>query len=106
MTPTEAFAMLRTRCIDEIAKGRRMQELPTLELAEILRLHGCGIPRFGGDEYATIKAVYDWLDTEDGEREIARFRAMVLPAPDRAASALPPPSAQAAIGSGGCRKVG
>ena len=50
MTPIEAFAMLRTRCIDEIAKGRRMEELATLELVEILRLYGCRIPRFDGDE--------------------------------------------------------
>ena len=78
MTPTEAFAMLRTRCIDEIAKGRRMQELASWELAEILRLHGCRIPRFGGDEYAATIAVYDWLDTEEGEREVARFMAPAL----------------------------
>jgi hypothetical protein len=78
MTPIEAFAMLRTRCIDEIAKGRRMEELATLELAEILRLHGCRIPRFGGDEYAATIAVYDWLDTEEGEREVARFMAPAL----------------------------
>jgi hypothetical protein len=58
--------------------------LPTLELAEILRLHGCRIPRFGGDEYAAAIAVYDWLDTEHGERETARVRV------DHAASALPP----------------
>ena len=81
MTPIEAFAMLRTRCIDEIAKGRRMQELASWELAEILRLHGCRIPRFGGDGYAATVAVYDWLDTEEGEREVARFMAPgLLPA--------------------------
>ena len=78
MTPTEAFAMLRTRCIDEIAKGRRMQELASWELAEILRLHGCRIPRFGGDEYAATIAVYDWLDTEEGKWEVARFMAPAL----------------------------
>jgi hypothetical protein len=86
MTPIEAFAMLRTRCIDEIAKGRRVEELATAELAKILRLHGCHIPRFGGDEYAAAQAVYDWLDTEDGGRETARFRAMVLPVTERTAS--------------------
>ena len=78
MTPIEAFAMLRERCIDEIAKGRRMEELATVELVEILRLHGCRIPRFGGVDHDAIKAVYDWLDTEEGEREIARFMAPAL----------------------------
>jgi hypothetical protein len=82
MTPTEAFAMLRERCLDEIAKGRRMEELASWELAEILRLHGCRIPRFGGDEHGAMVAVYDWLDTEEGEREIARFMAPApLPTP-------------------------
>jgi hypothetical protein len=78
MTPTEAFVMLRTRCIDEIAQGRRVEELASWELAEILRLHGCRIPRFRGDRYAATMAVYDWLDTEEGEREVSRFMAPPL----------------------------
>jgi hypothetical protein len=79
MTPIEAFAMLRTRCIEEIVKGRReVRDLSTPELVEILRLHGCPIPRFAGDGYAAIVAAYDWLGTEEGEREIARFMAPAL----------------------------
>jgi hypothetical protein len=83
MTPIEAFALLRTRCIDEIAQGRRVQELASWELGEILRLHGCRIPRFGGDQYAAIKAVYYWLDTAEGEREVARFMTPALLAAER-----------------------
>ena len=67
MTPVEAFALLRERCIEEIAKGRGVNELSTLELAECLRLHGCRIPRFEGDEYDATMAVYDWLDTAEGD---------------------------------------
>ena len=75
MTPIEAFVLLRERCIEEITKGRGVRELTTLELAEILCLHGCRIPRFEGDEYDATMAAYDWLDTEEGEREIARMLA-------------------------------
>ena len=67
MTPAEAFALLRERRIEEIAKGRGVAELTTLELAECLRLHGCRIPRFEGDEYDATMAVYDWLDTAEGD---------------------------------------
>ena len=81
MTPVEAFELLRERRIEEIAKGRGVAELTTLELADCLRLHGCHIPRFEGDELDATMAVYDWLDTTEGEREIARFRAPgLLPA--------------------------
>ena len=66
MTPVEAFALLRERRIGEIAKGRGVAELTTLELAECLRLHGCRIPRFEGDEYDATMAAYDWLDTAEG----------------------------------------
>jgi hypothetical protein len=75
MTPVEAFELLRKRRIKEIAKGRRVEELTTLELDEILRLYGCRIPHFGGDEYDAMMAAYDWLGTEEGEREVARFMA-------------------------------
>jgi hypothetical protein len=67
MTPVEAFALLRERGIGEIAKGRGVAELSTLELAECLRLHGCRIPRFEGDELDATMAVYDWLDTAEGD---------------------------------------
>ena len=73
MTPAEAFALLRERRIDEIAKGRWVRELSTLELVEILRLYGCRIPRFEGDDYDATIASYDWFDTEEGEREFRRF---------------------------------
>jgi hypothetical protein len=72
MTPVEAFTQLRERRIEEIAKGRGVAELTTLELIECLRLYGCRIPRFGGDERDATMAVYDWLDAE-GEREIAQL---------------------------------
>ena len=68
MTPVEAFALLRERRIEEIAKGRGVAELTTLELVECLRLHGCRIPRFAkGDERDATMAVYDWLDTAEGD---------------------------------------
>jgi hypothetical protein len=67
MTPVEAFALLRERRIEEIAKGRGVAELTTLELVECLRLHGCRIPRFEGDEGDATMAVYDWLDTAEGD---------------------------------------
>ena len=73
MTPVEAFALLRERRIEEIAKGRGVAELATLELVECLRLYGCRIPRFEGDELDATMAVYDWLDAAEGEREIAQF---------------------------------
>ena len=73
MTPIEAFGLLQERCIREIAQGRRVEELASWELAEILRLHGCRIPRFEGDGCAVTASFYDWLDTEQGEAEIARF---------------------------------
>ena len=72
MTPVEAFALLRERRIEEIAKGRGVAELTTLELIECLRLYGCRIPCFEGDELDATMAVYDWLDAE-GEREIAQL---------------------------------
>ena len=73
MTPAEAFALLRECRIEGIAKGRGVAELTTLELAECLRLHGCRIPRFEGSEHGATMAVYDWLDTAEGQREIAQF---------------------------------
>jgi hypothetical protein len=79
MTPIEAFAMLRERCIEEIVKKRReVRDLSSPELVEILRLHGCPIPRFAGDDYAAMVAAYAWLGTEEGEREIARCMAPAL----------------------------
>jgi hypothetical protein len=86
MTPLEAFVMLRERRIDEIAKGREAKELSTPELAECMRRSGCRIPRFVGEGYAVASAIYDWAGTKEGEREIARFRAMDMLTPERAAS--------------------
>jgi hypothetical protein len=73
MSPVEAFALLRERRIEEIIKGRGVAELTTLELTECLRLHGCRIPRFEGDELDATMAAYDWLDTAEGEKEIAQL---------------------------------
>ena len=78
MTPLEAFAMLRERRINEIARGREVRELSTPELAECMRRSGCQIPRFVGEGYAVTSAIYDWAGTKEGEREIARFEAMDL----------------------------
>ncbi len=77
MTPVEAFELLRERRIAEIAKGRGLAELTTLELAECLRLHGCRIRRFADNEHGAMMAVYDWIGTAEGEAEIARFTAKV-----------------------------
>ena len=85
MTPLEAFVMLRERRIGEITRGRSARELSTPELAECMRRLGCQIPRFGGDGHTVTMAFYDWADTKEGEREIARW-AMDMPAPERVAS--------------------
>jgi hypothetical protein len=76
MTPAEAFALLRERRIGEITKGRPVEELSTLELAECLRLRGCRMPRFEGDEYAATMAVYDWMGTPEGAREITQMQTL------------------------------
>jgi hypothetical protein len=79
MTPLEAFHVLRERRIQEITQGRGARELSTPELAEVLRLYGCGIPRFEGDGHAATMAVYDWIETEEGKQEMARL--MISPEP-------------------------
>jgi hypothetical protein len=73
MMPVEAFALLRERHIEEIAKGRGVAELTTLELTECLRLHGCRIPRFEGDAYDATMEVYDWIGMTEGDAVLSAF---------------------------------
>jgi hypothetical protein len=73
MTPLEAFHALRERRIQEITQGRGVRKMTTPELAEVLRLYGCGIPRLEGNEHDVAMAVYDWLGTEEGKAMLGGF---------------------------------
>ena len=68
MTPAEAFRLLQARRVDEIVRGRSVQELSGPELLELLRVYGYPIPRF-----ETEQAERAWEESEEAEAALSRI---------------------------------